>query len=216
MKKLFFTTLFTIFLLPVRAQISNSDVIQNLEQDNNSDRLTATLKSASRLFASEDDLTSVILIVPSGTTVDVLSIDSSFYKIVYNEKEGYIFRKHATLNELPVQPSQSSQSDVIQPSQNVTPNTVDPCQQEKQEQSIQQEQSRFSYLKNKYGTSVAARINTGKIWKGMSPEMVTDSWGNPQKINRVISGNVIKEEWIYRNTWLYFQNNTLIEWGRKK
>ena len=45
---------------------------------------------------------------------------------------------------------------------------------------------------------MAARIIAGKIWKGMNSEMVKDSWGNPEKINRIISGNVIKEEWIYQ------------------
>ncbi len=47
----------------------------------------------------------------------------------------------------------------------------------------------------------------------MNSEMVKDSWGTAEKINRVISGNIIKEEWIYKNTWLYFENNTLVEWG---
>jgi hypothetical protein len=60
---------------------------------------------------------------------------------------------------------------------------------------------------------MAARLNAGKIWKGMTAEMVNDSWGTADKINRIISGNVVKEEWIYRTTWLYFENNTLLEWG---
>ena len=77
----------------------------------------------------------------------------------------------------------------------------------------EQQQSRFSYLENKYGSNMAARLTSGKIWKGMNSEMVRDSWGPAEKINRVISGNIIKEEWIYTNTWLYFENNTLVEWG---
>jgi hypothetical protein len=60
---------------------------------------------------------------------------------------------------------------------------------------------------------MAARLDAGKIWKGMTAEMVQDSWGVPQKINRVISGNNIREEWIYRNSWLFFENDRLIEWG---
>ena len=50
----------------------------------------------------------------------------------------------------------------------------------------------------------------------MNSEMVKDSWGTAEKINRIISGNIIKEEWIFKNTWLYFENNTLVEWGRKE
>ncbi|MFO7620277.1 MAG: hypothetical protein R6W81_03310, partial [Bacteroidales bacterium] len=73
--------------------------------------------------------------------------------------------------------------------------------------------SRFAYLEGKYGSAMAARLDAGKIWKGMTKDMVQDSWGTPQKINRVISGNIIKEEWIYRNSWLYFENDNLVEWG---
>jgi hypothetical protein len=80
----------------------------------------------------------------------------------------------------------------------------------------EQQQGRFSYLENKYGSNIANRIFSGKIWKGMNSEMVKDSWGNADKINRIISGNITKEEWIFRSTWLYFENNTLLEWGPVK
>ena len=62
---------------------------------------------------------------------------------------------------------------------------------------------------------MAARLGAGKIWKGMSAEMVRDSWGSPSKINRVI-GNNVREEWVYRNTWLFIENNTLVDWGPVK
>jgi hypothetical protein len=85
-----------------------------------------------------------------------------------------------------------------------------------QEAQVQQQQpqvSRFTYLESKYGSSMAAKLVSGKIWKGMNAEMVRDSWGKPQKINRVIAGNTIKEEWIYSSTWLYIENDNLVEWG---
>jgi hypothetical protein len=37
--------------------------------------------------------------------------------------------------------------------------------------------------------------------------------GTAEKINRVISINVVKEKWYFKTTWLYFENNTLLEWG---
>jgi hypothetical protein len=63
---------------------------------------------------------------------------------------------------------------------------------------------------------MAARLYEGKIWKGMNAQMVKDSWGSPKKINRVISGNIVKEDWFYNNTWLHFQNSTLADWGPAK
>lgn len=162
---------------------------------------TATLKNSSRLFATKDDLTSVILIIPADSVVTVLDSDSTYLHVVFEENEGYIFNRKVVLNKMPVRTQQASSSrESVQDSQ----------------QGKGQQQTRFSYLENKYGTNMAARLTSGKIWKGMNSDMVKDSWGMAEKINRVISGNIVKEEWIYRNTWLYFENNTLVEWGPVK
>ena len=47
----------------------------------------------------------------------------------------------------------------------------------------------------------------------MTGEMIIDSWGNPSKISRVISGDNIRKEWSYSNTWLFLSNDRLTEWG---
>jgi len=201
MKKIIFFALFLIGVLPLMAQTKKVDQLQALEQSQPASQnvvATATLKSASRLFATKDDLTSVILIIPADSVVMVLDSDSTYFHVVYEENEGYIFKRQAVLDKIPVTNQQNVQSQ--------------PAVQETQPVQ-EQNQSRFSYLGNKYGSNLAARLMAGKIWKGMNSEMVSDSWGTAEKINRVISGNVIKEEWIFKNTWLYFENNTLIEWG---
>jgi hypothetical protein len=124
--------------------------------------------------------------------------DSTYLHVAYNESEGYIYSRDAVINEKPI----------------TTPVTIHPQQPVAEAQPAQQQQdSRFSYLRNKYGPTIASRLNAGKIWKGMNTEMVKDSWGPADKINRIVSGNLIKEEWIFKDTWLYFENNTLIEWG---
>lgn len=189
------------------AQSSGAETLQELEQGNLAQlesSTTATMSSASRLFGDKYDLTSVILIIPSGSTVMVLDSDSTYFHVVFEEYEGYIFKRHAEIDDTPVSPSQDTQNQqFVQEEQPV---------QEGQPAQVQQ-LSRFSYLENKYGSSMAARLISGKIWKGMNSEMVKDSWGTALKINRVISGNIIKEEWIFKYTWLYFENNTLVEWG---
>ena len=196
-----FFALFLIGVLSLKAQTKKVDQLQALEQSQPASQnvvATATLKSASRLFATKDDLTSVILIIPADSVVMVLDSDSTYFHVVFEENEGYIFKRQAVLDKIPVTNQQNVQSQ--------------PAVQETQPVQ-EQNQSRFSYLGNKYGSNLAARLMAGKIWKGMNSEMVSDSWGTAEKINRVISGNVIKEEWIFKNTWLYFENNTLVEWG---
>lgn len=201
MKKLIIFSLIMLSVNAINAQVNRTDVLQDLEKNQpaiqNTD-LTATLKSASRLFGERDDLTTVILIIPSGSVVDVIDSDSTYLHVVFEENEGYIFKRHAVMNK-----TAAVAKPVIQPVERV-----------QEPQAVGQQQvSRLTYLENKYGSNLAGKLIAGKIWKGMTAEMVRDSWGKAQKINRVINSNNIKEEWIYKNSWLYIENDVLVEWG---
>jgi len=204
MKNIIIPALFLAIGIISNAQSSSEETLQMLEQTTLSQQgthLTATMTSSSRLFGDKDDLTTVILIVPKESTVTVLGSDSTYLHVAFEENEGFIFKRHARIDKTPVT---SSQTDQVQ-------------QFVQAEQPAQRQQvSRFSYLESKYGSNMAARIIAGKIWKGMNSEMVKDSWGTAVKIDRIINGNIIQEEWTYRNTWLYFENNTLIDWGPVK
>jgi hypothetical protein len=201
MKKIISVVLCLLLIVSVKSQVNKTAQLQELEKNQPSvqnQQVTATLKSASRLFGSKQDLTSVILIIPSGSVVAVREQnDSTYLKVTFEETDGYIFKRDAIINNATVQ--------ITVPIQQGNNQQV--------EQPLEQQQvSRFSYLESKYGTKMATRLASGKIWKGMSAGMVDDSWGKPVKINRVI-GDVVKEEWIYKNTWLYIENNVLVEWG---
>jgi len=204
MKRTFLISLLLICSFSIKAQSNKGDKLQALEQNkpaNQNITITATLKNSSRLFASKDDLTSVILIIPADSTVTVLDADSTYLHVVFEENEGFILNRHVELNRVSADARQNIQSQpAIQESQ--------PVQEQKE--------NRYSYLENKYGSGMASRLISGKIWKGMNSDMVKDSWGIAEKINRIIDGNTIKEEWIFRSTWLYFENNTLLEWGPVK
>jgi hypothetical protein len=203
MKKILIFSLLIIMAIAVQAQQNKAEVLQNLEKkqatDQNATR-TATLKASSRLFKSVDDLTSVIMVVPSGSVVTVLGSDSTYFHVTFEDNEGYILKRHAEINPPDVvatQPSGQLQNIQEQPE----PDQAD---------------SRFAYLENKYGTTMANRLFSHKIWKGMNSEMVRDSWGNPTQITRDVKGNTIQEQWVYRSTWLYFENNSLTDWGPVK
>ncbi|MGQ9621791.1 MAG: hypothetical protein ACUVTX_12575 [Bacteroidales bacterium] len=200
MKRFLPLLILTLFTTVIFSQVNRADILQNLETRNNSVQekvLTATLKQASRLFGSKDDLTSVIVVLPAGTTVTVTGSDEDYYRIRFENDEGYILKRHAELEMTPEENLAAKKKPVVQ----------------KKEEEPAREMTRFEYLEKKYGTRLAAQINAGKIWKGMTSQMVLDSWGKPQKINRSITGSYAREEWIYRNTWLFIENNTLIDWG---
>jgi hypothetical protein len=204
MKKLLFSAFLLSVFISLISQESKTDVLQGLEKNQSADQNTtvpAVIKSATRLFKDKEDLTSVIMVIPQDSIVFVLDSDDTFLHVEYIGNEGYIYSRHAEL---------------FKPDPNVQPAVVEvPANQDAkpvQEQKI----SRYTYLENKYGSSMASRIYGGKIWRGMNIEMVKDSWGSPKKINRVISSNVVNEEWFYSGTWLHFQNSTLTDWGPVK
>jgi hypothetical protein len=201
MKKFLFALILLPLIITVQAQSDRADLLQNLEQKKLTDQnaiTTATLRSSSRLFRTKEDLSSVILVIPSGSSVTVLGSDSTYLHVTYEENEGYIYKRQAVIDKSPVVSTEVTKAQPLVPE-------TQPAQAE--------QNSRYSYLENKYGSAMAARLYAGKIWKGMNSEMVNDSWGSAEKINRITSENIIKEEWTYRNTWLYFENNTLVEWG---
>lgn len=202
MKKFIFPALFMAGVISLSAQNDKTVLLESLEASQNVSQdvtATATVNTSTRLFKTKDDLTSVILIIPSGSVVSVLGSDSTYFIVSYQENKGYIFTKHAVIDKVPntFREMQSVQTPEAQPVQTGT-------------------DGRYEALVSKYGSAMAARLYAGKIWKGMNSEMARDSWGAAAKVNRVVSGNVIREEWIYRSTWLYFENNTLLSWGPVK
>lgn len=204
MKKLILPSLFIIGLLSVNAQPDKTSLLQSLEVNtaqNQDNSVTATVKTATRLFKAREDLTSVLMIIPAGSVVSVLDADSTYFHVGFEDNEGYIFRKHAAIDKAPATFREMQ-----------APRPVPQVQPEQAPQN----DSRYDALESKYGSAMASRLYAGKIWKGMNSEMARDSWGAAEKGNRVISGSVIKEEWIYRSTWLYFENNTLLDWGPVK
>ncbi len=64
---------------------------------------------------------------------------------------------------------------------------------------------------NKWGYTNGKRIAEGKIWPGMSVEMALESWGIPYRVHVTRGGGGIREQWIYSDAYLYFENGTLAE-----
>ena len=208
MKSLAISGIITCLFLSGYSQANKADVLQYLEKDQNyqqNTNHTAKIISATRLFRDKDDLTSVIIVIPKDSLVNVIGSGDIFLNVSFNGIEGYIYSRHAEVK---------SPQAVTRPAPRPAEQEVSDDQSQQPGRPVQRQRvSRFEYLMNKYGNQVATQLYAGKIWKGMTGQMVKDSWGSPRKINRVISGNNIREEWIYQNTWLYLQNDELIQWG---
>ena len=156
------------------------------------------------MFGDKNNLASVIVILPAGSVVDILDIDSTYLYVSYENYEGYISRNHAMAGNVTAVPDHTTnQYNNVQQTQ---PQSTIPSSAEKSQTT------RKTYLENKYGYDIASELLKMKIWKGMTADMVLDSWGNPREINRVISGNDIKEEWLYNTSLLYIENDVLVNW----
>ena len=75
---------------------------------------------------------------------------------------------------------------------------------------------RTSELIGKYGYTNGLRISEGKIWLGMNVDMALDSRGIPYRINRNQGDWGDREQWIYSDVYLYFENGLLTEIFRIK
>jgi hypothetical protein len=64
-----------------------------------------------------------------------------------------------------------------------------------------------------YGSPVAEKILTRETWKGMTYDMAIESWGPPFYLYRFQDSCRVKEQWVYENTCLNFENGLLtIRW----
>jgi hypothetical protein len=220
MKRKLLSVIASCFLsIIISAQAGRENILQDLEQGQGANEIsyqqqqqqvTGTTKSAVRLFGTKDDLTSVIMIIPSGSQVTILDSDSTYFLVNYEDNEGFVLKRQ--IENVNRQTTGNQRDNAAQ--ENVETGAANSNNAANERYPVEtQNESRFSYLEKKYGTSIAARINSGKIWKGMDADMVRDSWGNPLKINRIINGNTVREEWTYRNSILYFDDGVLRNWG---
>lgn len=210
MKRIIFSAIIFSVFFSVKSQVAKTDVLQELEKNQSYSQnavATATLKSASRLFRDNNDLTSVIMVLPKGTIVDVLpGTYDTFIQVAFEGEEGYVYSKDAEINK--TTSSSLSEAPRQYPRKEAGSLSSGPVQK--------QVTGRYEYLINKYGPSIGSRLYERKIWKGMNSQLVRESWGSPAKINRVINGDEVREEWTYNKTRLYFRSSTLYDWGPAK
>ncbi len=154
--------------------------------------------SSCRLFADVDNISTVISYIPKGTELKVISETGDYLLVLYDETDGYIQKKKISYldskGDVTAQPQQS----VITSDNNF--NNWVPA-------------DRYTILIEKYGQKTGSAIYAHKIWKGIDNNMVKDSWGKPQHVEREIKSTVVVEKWLYRKSWLIFQDGILVEWG---
>lgn len=73
-------------------------------------------------------------------------------------------------------------------------------------------ENRKKGLIKKYGQTNGTKIFNQKIWIGMTKDMLFESWGQPDNINRSVGAWGVHEQMIYGNTNVYIENDVLTSW----
>ncbi len=68
------------------------------------------------------------------------------------------------------------------------------------------------YFLKKYGKKIGQRILDGKVWKGMTEEMLRDSYGEPDKIDVNKQKWGVFSQWYYGKQIFFFKNGKLFDW----
>ncbi|MFO7574014.1 MAG: hypothetical protein R6W67_02510 [Bacteroidales bacterium] len=214
MRRIFTVTLVMLLsLMMAEGQQNSTEVLEQLEQGKQIQQQQpkkGVTKGALRLFGEKDDLTTVILLVPNGVEVEIIATDGDYLLVRYEDYTGFLVADKvqmvavADTVQQQVAQQQAVQQQVVQ---------KQAAQQQSQQEYRMNPGNRMIYLEHKYGKDIATKIYAGKIWKGMTTAMVRDAWGEPDRTNRVVVNSIVKEEWIYRSTWLLMEQGKLVEWG---
>jgi len=135
-----------------------------------------------------DNLSSVIQMIPENVEVQVFEPIGEYYSAYFDGSYGYLFISK------------------------VDPVNFDPEIFVVKPEPLPAEQDKYTFLIQKYGQEDADQIIAGKVWKGMTKDMILDSWGKPRQIDRYIGKTSVKEEWYYRTRVLFVQDGKLVGW----
>lgn len=153
----------------------------------------AVVNETARLFSDKDNISSVILYIPADSIVEILGSEDDFFLVRFKNIEGFIFQRK------------------VRGYENIRNSFFEPPKADNTG-NITTSDTRLSELIHKYGAERGRKIAQHKIWRGMTREMVIDSWGKPRAINVYGTRMTRREEWVYNRYTLIFENGVLSRW----
>ena len=64
----------------------------------------------------------------------------------------------------------------------------------------------------KYGREAGEKVSYKQIWTGMTDEMVNDSWGEPDIIDKNVKPWGVFTQWYYGEVTFFFKDGKLTDW----
>ncbi len=165
------------------------------------DEYYVTTLSGTRLFEDLENLSSVLLIIPKGEKVRIYEEFGDYYLAEYQGVAGYVRIDNTQFTD-----ETEKKLEEIWARENPQPEPTE----------ASPEQLRMEMMVKRYGEDIGKKIARRAIWKGMSRNMVYDSWGKPRDIRRYTEAGRNIEVWLYRNTSLVFEDGELRDWNRRR
>jgi hypothetical protein len=137
-----------------------------------------------------------------GDIVEIIEVYDDKYKINFNSRIGFVLNEAlATKNEFDKIPNKES----LYEGANLFKKAIN----NPKSQSIKTKEER---LIEKYGKEYGPLINKKHIALGMTKNMVIESIGHPNDINKTVGSWGVHEQWVYYKRYLYFENGKLTSW----
>lgn len=148
--------------------------------------------------------------VPKGTLLEVIGSNKEYLRVKYDSMEGYLiyFLVDSYTREF---------SAFVDYAKKIE---EEKYRLEAQKKRIEEEQKlkkvkaeRKVALTKKYGSSAATRILEGKIWIGMTEQMLLESWGRPDDINTTVTRYGTSKQFVYGlRRYVYVKNGIVESW----
>ena len=169
----------------------NQKIFETVTKKNSADGVVIKTINSTDIFDKRNWTTKLGTIPPNFTLLgyDDKSLDSfKYYLVNYNGTSGIVFT--------------SDVETIMQERTRLT----------KEEILLKNRKEQIESLQKKYGKVNGDRIYNESIWIGMTKEMIVESWGSPNDINKTVGSWGVHEQWIYNSTYLYIENGILTSW----
>lgn len=162
-----------------------------------------------------------LMYLKRGDKVKVLETKDQFVMILFNGIKGWIYKLglvSETQWNLEIQQKEDAAKFAkIEKEEKEQFRIANNIQMEKDRKIAAEKQKiaaekRKSDLIKKYGASNGLKIFEEKIWIGMTKEMLIESWGRPNDINRTVGSWGVHEQCIYSSAYIYIENGVVTSW----
>lgn len=173
------------------------------------------IKIPTKLMSEPSVLSDEIVLLQKGQPLEISDYTQDYFKVRVNNNYGYVYVDMVDETEDLVywKKAKMKEEELIifneaEKNRIIVQQEIEYRRKEAERKKLERKNS----LIKKYGQVNAQKIIDEKIWIGMTDKMALDSWGRPTDINRSVGSWGTHEQWIYYETYLYFENGKLTSW----